>query len=172
MIPLTRTLNLGADRTRMKDASDVQRQNETARVLLQRLYDASSPDFSELQLLADEVGMGKTFVALAVAYSVLEAYPWRGALAGCYHKVLVLVPQNDELFRKWNREVSEIVKRCAGDAHRDAAEQLFAPKTVERPDELVWALRCGVKRVVIAKTSALGARLKDEELKIRFTLAT
>jgi len=170
MIALTQALNLGADITRMKDPHDVQRQHETARQLLARLYSDDAP--MELQLLADEVGMGKTFVALAVAYSVLEAQKENRALAGCYQKVLILVPQNDELMRKWHREVGEIIKRCARPEYRVAAQDLFKSKTFERPDELVAALRNGNERVVIAKTSALGARVKDEDLKARFTLAT
>jgi len=42
-------------------------------------------------ILADEVGMGKTFVALAVAYSIAQHSP-RGA-------VIVMVPAN--LIDKW-----------------------------------------------------------------------
>lgn len=172
MISLTNALDLGADRTRMKNASDVERQNETSRQLLDRLYNEGSPGFMELQLLADEVGMGKTFVALAVAYSVLEAQKATRVLPGCYQKVLILVPQNDELMRKWHREVGEIVKRCARPEYRESAQELFQPKTVDRPDEIVAALRNATQRIIIAKTSALGARVKDEDLKTRFTLAT
>lgn len=171
MIELTQALDLGADRTRMKNAQDVERQNETARSLLRRLYGGGS-DQMELQLLADEVGMGKTFVALAVAYSVLEAQKGHPDLAGCYQQVLVLVPQNDELMKKWHREVGEIVKRCAKPEYQKAAHALFKAKTVERPDELVAALRKGTERVVVAKTSSLGARIKDEDVKARLTLAT
>jgi Helicase conserved C-terminal domain len=172
MIPLTPVLNLGGDRTRMKNPDDVARQTETARQLLDRLYNEQSPAFMELQLLADEVGMGKTFVALAVAYSVLEAQKANRALPGCYQKILILVPQNDELMRKWQREVGEILKRCAGVEHQTAAQELFKAKTFDRPDELVAALRTGGERVLIAKTSTLGARVKDDDLKTQFTLAT
>jgi len=172
VIPLTEALDLGADRTRMKNLGDVARQNETARVLLNRLFDENSSGFLELQLLADEVGMGKTFVALAVAYSVLEAQQKEPALNGCYRKVLVLVPQNDELKRKWHREVGEVVKRCARPEHREAVEALFKAKTVERPDELVAALRRGTDAVVVAKTSALNAQVLHRELKERLTLST
>lgn len=171
MIELTQALDLGADRTRMKNAHDVERQNETARSLLRRLYGGGA-DQVELQLLADEVGMGKTFVALAVAYSVLEAQKGEPELAGCYQKVLVLVPQNDELKNKWHREVGEIVKRCAKPEYQKAAQALFKAKTVEKPDDLVAALRKGTERVVVAKTSSLGARIKDEDVKARLTLAT
>ncbi len=172
MIPFTQVLDLGADRTRMKNHDDVARQNATCRELLQRLYDEGSENFTELQLLADEVGMGKTFVALAVAYSVLEAQRHERALPDCLKKILVLVPRNDELMRKWHREVGEIVKRCVPEAQRAAAQAAFGSKMAERPDELVGALRDRNVPVVIAKTSALGARVTDEDLKIRFTLGT
>ncbi len=172
MIPFTQVIDLGADKTRMKDRGDVERQNETCRKLLERLYQEDSEGFSELQLLADEVGMGKTFVALAVAYSVLEAQRHHGALPGCIKKILVLVPRNDELMRKWQREVGEIIKRCVAEGNRNAAEAAFRSKIAERPDELAAALRDRKTPVVIAKTSALGARVQHEDLKIRFTLGT
>lgn len=171
MIPLTQALDLGADRTRMKDPHDIERQNATARALLARLYDEAAPGFMELQLLADEVGMGKTFVALAVAYSLLEAQQAGQALTDCYQKVLVLVPQNEELLRKWEREVGELVKRCARQEHQEVAKGFFEAERVERPDDLVRALRRGRKRIIVAKTSALGARVKDEDPKARVTLA-
>ena len=48
-------------------AGDARRQHRTAGEILQRF------DGQPGQILADEVGMGKTFVALAVAVSVIEA---------------------------------------------------------------------------------------------------
>jgi len=81
-------------------ASDVERQKATSQALLQRL--ASHP----VQLLADEVGMGKTYVALAVA-SALRA-------PGKSCRVAVLVP-NHELGDKWDREVREFNKICVTD---------------------------------------------------------
>ena len=150
MIALTPALDLGADHTRMKDRNEVARQITTAERLLRRLFDQRSPDFTELQLLADEVGMGKTFVALSIAYSVLEAQREGRALGDCYKKVLVLVPRNDQLFNKWVREVGEIVKRCARPDFRDAAQSLFGCKAVARPDELVAALCTEGPPVVVA----------------------
>lgn len=56
------------------------------------------------QILADEVGMGKTFVALGLAYSTL-AHLKQGRieadLEGCYRRVLVLTPNNHAVYRKW-----------------------------------------------------------------------
>lgn len=171
MIPLTPALDLGADHTRMKDRNEVARQTTTAERLLRRLFDEGSADFTELQLLADEVGMGKTFVALSIAYSVLEAQHEGRALRDCYQKVLVLVPRNDQLFNKWVREVGEIVKRCARPEFRDAAQSLFGWRAVTRPDELVAALCTEGPPVVVAKVSALSAGLLNRDLKRRVTLA-
>jgi hypothetical protein len=80
--------------------NDIERQTATANELLQRL--AHRP----VQLLADEVGMGKTYVALAVA-SALRA-------PGQVARVAVLVP-NDELVKKWEREVRDFMAACVVD---------------------------------------------------------
>lgn len=170
MIDLSPHIDLGGDKTRMKNVDDVRRQEATARALLQRLYAEEDPSFTEVQLLADEVGLGKTFVALAVAYSLLEAQRRQGELRGTQRRVLVLVPQNDELAKKWNREVAELVKRCVRPEHQATAERCFQSTAASRPDEIVAAL-ASKHRVVIAKTSALGARLKQEDDKARLTLA-
>jgi len=80
--------------------TDIERQTSTAKALLKRL------ETRPVQLLADEVGMGKTYVALAVA----------GALrsAGKSARVAVLVP-NQELARKWQREVRSFMESCVVD---------------------------------------------------------
>ena len=60
--------DLGRDRTRIKDARDGLRQQQTVDVLLHRFFNPRQNQRFEIQVLADEVGMGKTFVALGVAY--------------------------------------------------------------------------------------------------------
>jgi predicted sugar kinase len=50
----------------------------TAARLLDRLFDSNQNHRWELQSLANAVGMGKTVVSLAVAYSVLYALEERG----------------------------------------------------------------------------------------------
>jgi superfamily II DNA or RNA helicase len=92
---------------------DAERQTETAAEILKRF--ASRP----VQLLADEVGMGKTYVALAVAAALRPARS--------YARVAVLVP-NEELVRKWEREVRHFMASCV----RDAALCLREPRAGPR----------------------------------------
>ena len=73
---------------RVEDA-DARRQMKTAREILRRFDDRPGV------VLADEVGMGKTFVALAIAASVVEAT--QGA-----RPVIVMVPS--AVAEKWPRE--------------------------------------------------------------------
>lgn len=177
MILLSKHIDLGHDKTRMKDPRDAERQTATARELLERLYSDSSSKRWELQLLADEVGMGKTFVALAVAYSVLEAMDSGAAiddLDGCYQKILIVTPPNNALFNKWNREVQEFVRRCISAKADDAGRGWFQPIPADRIDDLVLALRRRGgygSRVVVTTMGVFGDRkLKNYDLKRRFLL--
>ncbi|SFA56445.1 Helicase conserved C-terminal domain-containing protein [Rhodococcoides kroppenstedtii] len=72
-------------------AADAERQRRTAAEILERL--AHRPG----QVLADEVGMGKTFVALAIAASVVRATRYE-------QPVVVMVPSSvvDKWPRDWN----------------------------------------------------------------------
>src|SRR5512138_3377790 len=69
--------------------ADQQRQRAEVEDILRRLL--SQPGV----ILADEVGMGKTFVALAIAYSIAARSP-RGP-------VIVMVPAN--LIYKWEQDL-------------------------------------------------------------------
>jgi len=77
-------------------ADDAARQETTARAILARF--AERPGL----VLADEVGMGKTFVALAVAASV--------ALSDRKRPVVVMVPPS--LKEKWPRDFGVFVEQC------------------------------------------------------------
>ena len=76
---------------------DARRQERTAHEILRRL--AAQPGL----VLADEVGMGKTFVAMTAAACAAWAYPRR-------HPVLVMVPPS--LVNKWPRDFEVFVKGC------------------------------------------------------------
>lgn len=175
MIPLSKAFDLGLDRTRIKDPRDAQRQRATAEVLLDRLFQPSAHRRWELQILADEVGMGKTFVALAVAYSLLERLvagdPPEG-LDGCYQKVVILAPSNRSLRDKWYREVDEFVKRCVLPGRREDAKRWFKAVSCDRLDDFVVQLRRrgGGARILIAPMDIFGRKLRSYDAKRRFVL--
>lgn len=79
------------------DAKDAQRQQATAQELLRRL--AHQPGI----VLADEVGMGKTFVALAVALETAWADEKQ-------RPVVVMMPAS--LRDKWPRDYKVFLKHC------------------------------------------------------------
>jgi hypothetical protein len=87
---------------------DAQRQERTARAILQRL--ANQPGL----VLADEVGMGKTFVALAVAASVALSDKQR-------RPVVVMIPPS--LKRKWPDDFRVFAEKCLS---REAAPEVRA----------------------------------------------
>ncbi len=95
LYPFYRHINLHVkDRISPEDA---ERQERTAKAILRRLKDQPGV------VLADEVGMGKTFVALAVAMSVAVANRRK-------RPVVVMVPPS--LQDKWARDFSLFMSRC------------------------------------------------------------
>jgi superfamily II DNA or RNA helicase len=95
--PFHEGINLhGPDRISAEDAA---RQMQSARAILHRLTDQPGV------VLADEVGMGKTFVALAVAASV--------ALSDRRRPVVVMVPPS--LKEKWPRDFGVFTEQCLTD---------------------------------------------------------
>ena len=112
-------LVLGA---RMKDrvpAADQERQRREVKAILERLR--RQPGV----ILADEVGMGKTFVALAIAYSVATRSP-RGP-------VIVMVPAN--LIDKWEQDLATFCAlyldgRRPVSCHGARRKDLIAPESV------------------------------------------
>lgn len=126
-------------------ADVVDRQTATAAEILRR--------FERLpgQVLADEVGMGKTFVALAVAASVIEATG--GA------QVVVMVPRS--VGRKWPKEWRKFSQGLAGMRATDepvtsASEFL---KLLDDPPETR-------KHLIVLTHGALISRLADPLLKL------
>jgi len=95
---------------------DAHRQEVTAREILRRL--ANQPGV----VLADEVGMGKTFVALAVAASV--------AISDKQHRpVVVMVPPS--LRDKWPRDFDVFSRECLPHDLRDGLKHASANTGVE-----------------------------------------
>lgn len=82
-------------------AEDSTRQQKTAKEILRRFADQPG------LVLADEVGMGKTFVALAIAASVVRE-------TGHERPVVVMVPSS--VADKWPREWNVFAQKCVGDA--------------------------------------------------------
>ena len=93
------SITLSTDRI---SAEDAERQERTAQEILRRL--AEQPGL----ILADEVGMGKTFVALAVAASVALTRPDDGP-------VVVMVPPS--LKHKWPKDWDVFREHCLRGAH-------------------------------------------------------
>jgi hypothetical protein len=92
------------------------RQEATARAILERFAARNASRRRELTILADEVGLGKTYVALAVAVSMLDAIRMGQSPEGFPSNkpvVLVLTPTNDALFNKWMREAETFRTDCA-----------------------------------------------------------
>lgn len=175
MIRTVPELNLGQDTARIKDPRDAERQHATANAILSRFFARTARDRREVQMLADEVGMGKTFVALAVAHAVLDAHRRSQVsdLTGCYQKVLVITPQNGALYNKWGREVAEFVGRCFPKEYQPSTRSWFAPVLVRRLDDLVGELRRpGNASVIVANTSIFGGgKFTDYNLKRRLVLS-
>lgn len=97
-------------------AGDASRQERTARVILERL--SGLPGL----VLADEVGMGKTFVALAVAASVSFSDRKR-------RPVVVMVPPS--LREKWPRDFGVFAENCLPAALRSRFQAASAENGVQ-----------------------------------------
>ena len=102
-------------------AEDAKRQERTAREILKRLR--RQPGL----ILADEVGMGKTFVALAVAVSVAISNRRR-------RPVVIMVPPS--LKEKWPADFELFREKCLPP---DIAEQV-KPGRAERAVEFLKLL--------------------------------
>jgi len=131
-------------------AADAERQRRTAAAILERL------DHQPGVILADEVGMGKTFVALAVAYSVLEAYDF-------HTQIVVMVPNS--VRHKWPREWSVFREKCLPEsspvrgARETVNDAVSFLKKLDDPDE-------SRDHVLFATHNALTGQLQDPFVKL------
>jgi len=97
-------------------AADAARQMRTASEILSRLQ--NQPGL----ILADEVGMGKTFVALAVAVSVAVQNEGR-------RPVVVMVPSS--LKEKWPIDFNVMTEKCLSESLREKVTCVSADRGVE-----------------------------------------
>lgn len=177
---LRQVFGANADSTR-QIADDCERQSATAEALLQRFFGDHVPDRRELMILADEVGLGKTYVALAVAVSMLDAVRRGESIDGIPPNrpvVLVLTPASDALFNKWMREAESFREDCA---RRDGDLnwlQIRSPiegssKSGNVIDTSLTLLKASRSKptLLIAKQSMFGSALHDRDLWRRRGLA-
>ena len=160
---------------------DCRRQTETGNAILRRFFGPKDRERRELMILADEVGLGKTYVALAVAVSILDAIR-RGetpdGLPSNKPVVLVLTPTNDALFNKWMREAEAFRKDCARTDGGLDWLQIRCPienssrtgNVINLSTQMRDATR-GQPVMLIAKQGVLGAALHDRDLWRRRALA-
>ena len=118
---LSDELLLGSHKTCRVSIADQQRQRQEAVEILKRIE--SQPGV----ILADEVGMGKTFVALAVAYAV--------AVQHSLGPVVIMVPKN--LVDKWCRDLDAFCElylpnRKALNCHNSESRQEIRKSNVIR----------------------------------------
>ncbi len=164
--------------------ADAARQHATVDQLLSAFF-ASPNERREIQLLADEVGLGKTFVALAVAHTVLASY--RAAkppqfledLKNAYRAVVVVTPQgNHALAEKWTDEVGAMVKRCGLQPEKLC---WFNSTRCHTPEDLLIALRRAsdfrrkpgsVPTVLICEVGIFTKRIREKGAKMRFLAGT
>lgn len=179
MIPTldTSRIDLGKDQERISP-NDAARQTATVNQIL-RAFFGPRDERCEVQLLADEVGMGKTFVALAVGYAILSVLrdtaraPELEELADCYRCILVLTPGgNPTLASKWDREDEALLTRCARDGENTG---WFRSVLCESSDQLLQnILRADDRRrrapvILVAQSSIFTKRLSDPA--VRFVSA-
>ncbi len=148
LYPFYKTINLYVkDRISPEDAK---RQETTAKEILRRLKDQPGV------VLADEVGMGKTFVALAVAMSVAVANRRR-------RPVVVMVPSS--LQEKWPRDFSLFVSRCLPESMKETircGKATCAEEFLKHLDDPLER-RCAI---IFVTHGAMSRGLSDEWVKL------
>jgi hypothetical protein len=160
---------------------DQLRQEATAQEILNRFTSAHDSERREINLLADEVGLGKTYVALAVAVSLLDAIR-RGNAPDDFPSnrpvVLVLTPSNQALFNKWRREAEAFRTDCERNPG-DLDWLDIRPTPDERTGasnilDLATSIRTATRRkpmLLIAKSNILGSKISDKDAFRRRALA-
>jgi hypothetical protein len=179
----TSVLHLGKDDSRMtsKVAAD---QLASVNRLLAAFFGPAA-ERREVQLLADEVGLGKTFVSLGVAHAILAALreksppPFVADFANAYRAVVVVTPGgNHALAAKWADEVGAMVKRCG---LQPEALRWFTSARCYTPEDLLIALRKAsdlrrkpgsVPTVLVCEAGMFTRKIRESGAKLRFLAAT
>lgn len=183
-IDLGRSLRqlFGSDAASTKQIeADCARQTATAKAILQRFFASDPKQKREISILADEVGLGKTYVALAVAVSILDAIRKNeapGELPSNKPVVLILTPQNDALFNKWCREIENFRRDCAREDGALSWLQIATPIEGSSKSGNVADLTEKIRKasrkapmLLLAKQGALGSALADRDWWRRRALA-
>ena len=147
------SIELGGLGSRRIEIIDGQRQRTTVEAILNDLRDRPGV------VLADEVGMGKTYVALAVAASVISSTRGRSG------PVVVMVPSR--LRRKWQREWKQFKDHCtpAGSFDWVRAEYAHTPTEFFRLKDDRGERRC---HLVFMTTGCFSLGLQDPWIKLAF----
>ncbi len=161
--------------------ADCARQTATANAILQRFFASDPKQRREINILADEVGLGKTYVALAVAVSILDAIRRNEApeeLPSNKPVVLILTPQNDALFNKWYREIENFRRDCAREEGALSWLQIATPIEGSSKSGNVANLTEKIRKasrkspmLLLAKQGALSSALADRDWWRRRALA-
>ncbi len=136
---------------------DGQRQQETAVSILNDLR--KKPGI----ILADEVGMGKTYVALAVISSVLLS------TRDTSHPIVVMVPPG--LISKWRNDWEDFKQLCLQNDSDGSALRRMRAESAETPTEFFRFLddKPGKRaRLIWVTTSCFHAGLNDGWIKLAF----
>ncbi|SPF46837.1 hypothetical protein SBA4_3580020 [Candidatus Sulfopaludibacter sp. SbA4] len=179
MTPRLDTAMIDLGRDERISAHDAARQTATVNHILRAFFDPI-PGRRELQVLADEVGMGKTYVALAAAYAVLSIMRDKDRceelddVANCYRCVLIITPGgNHTLTEKWHREEEAFRTRCAVDGEKT---RWFQSVLCESADQLLQGIyrandlrRRNAPVILVAESNIFTKRLSDPA--IRFVTA-
>lgn len=146
-------IDLGGLRNRRIETADRNRQQTTAAAILHELQHRPGV------VLADEVGLGKTYVALAVAASVVSSTRGRGG------PVVIMVPSR--LRRKWQREWDQFKYHCTPPGSLEWVRTAYAHTPTEffrlRDDQ--GSRRC---HLVFMTTGCFSLGLQDPWIKLAF----
>ena len=129
---------------------DAIRQEKTSKAILEKL--TNQPGI----ILADEVGMGKTFVSLAVAVSVAISDKKK-------RPVIIMVPA--AILNKWVRDFGVFKEKCLPVHHNQILQSGKAENVVELL-KLLGDNASKSKRIIFLKNGAFNHNMKDKWIRL------